>query len=483
MSSETSTAPVTDEAAGGGAGVTSGAAVRPADIEEAVQAQRATFESGRTRDVEWRVRQLRALERLLEDTEREIAQALWEDLGRPYGEAWLGDIASTKAEARFARKRVRKWSKRHRTRVSMHSLPGRAWYQYEPLGLVLIIGPWNYPIYLSLGPLVAALAAGNCAVVKPSEYAPACSGFLARMLPRYLDSDAVVVTEGDADVTQRLLACGFDHAFFTGGTEIGRRIMSAAAPHLTPVTLELGGKSPVIVTRHADVDVAARRVAWMKLMNSGQTCIAPDYVLVDGAIRDRFVGALTDAMREFASSAGGGTLRIVNERQFDRLATMLEGTDGEIVLGGRTDRSALGIEPTVVVDPDPDSGVMSSEIFGPILPVLGTDSLDDAVSFVNERPKPLACYLFSDSTGERDRVLDRVSSGGVVVNHVAMHCLEPHLPFGGVGDSGIGAYHGKWGFERLSHRKAVLTKPARPDPSIMYPPYSRLKLAVLRRFL
>ena len=454
---------------------------RPA-VDAVVARLRATFASRRTRDLGWRVRQLAAMERLLDERENEIAQALADDLGRAPAEAWLGDIASTKAEATYARKHVRSWAKRRRTRLSLTSLPGRGWYQYEPLGVVLIIGPWNYPVYLSLGPLVAAIAAGDCALIKPSEHAPATSALLARLVPEYLDPDAVAVVEGDARTTQDLLAQGFDHAFFTGGTEIGKAVMAAAAPHLTPVTLELGGKSPVIVTRNADIEVAARRVAWVKLLNSGQTCIAPDYVLVERPVRDKLVKALVETVREFRRDEPDSLLRIVNRRQFDRLAGLIEDADGERVLGGRVDAATLGIEPTVIVDPSPGSAVMAAEIFGPILPVLTVDSLDEAIDFVNGRPKPLATYLFSRSAAERELVLDRISSGGAVINHVAMHCLAPQLPFGGVGDSGIGAYHGRWGFETLSHRKAVLAKPSRPDPSLMYPPYTPGKLKLMRRF-
>jgi aldehyde dehydrogenase (NAD+) len=452
-----------------------------ADLAAVVTGLRATFATGRTKDIEWRVRQLRAVERMLDEREDEIAVALAEDLGRPSVEAWLGDVAPSKAEAVFARKHVRGWARRRRTSLSLSSRPGRGWYQYEPLGVVLVIGPWNYPFFLTLGPLVAALSAGNCAVIKPSEHAPASSGLLARLIPDYLDPGAVVVAEGDAGVTQELLAQGFDHAFFTGGTEIGRRVMEAAAPHLTPVTLELGGKSPVIVTRHADLEVAARRIAWVKLLNSGQTCIAPDYVLVERPVRDKLVEAIVSTVGAFRAQEPAATMRIVNRRQYDRLTAMIEGTDGKVVLGGQSDADALGIAPTVIVDPGPDSPVMETEIFGPVLPVLTVDSLDEAIRFVNARPKPLAAYLFSKSAAERDRVLAETSSGGAVINHIALHCLAPQLPFGGVGESGIGAYHGRWGFEALSHRKAVLAKPSHPDPSLVYPPYTPRKLRLLRR--
>ncbi|TAM65667.1 aldehyde dehydrogenase family protein [Mycobacterium sp.] len=441
---------------------------------------RRVFASGRTRPVDWRLEQLRGIERLVAEREPEIATALADDLGRSPTEAWLGDIASTKGEAVYARKHLKKWMRRRRESLPLAQLPGRAWVQYDPLGVVLVIGPWNYPLYLSLAPLVAAVAAGNCAVIKPSELAPATSALLARLLPQYVDPEAVRVVEGDASVTQELLAAGFDHVLFTGGTEIGKKIMAAAAPTLTPVTLELGGKSPVIVAADADIDVAARRIAWVKLLNSGQTCIAPDYVLADRRIVDDLVGKIVANIRDFRSGEADPRLRIVNQRQFDRLVSLISATDGKVVTGGGSDGATLRIEPTVIVDPSPDDPVMADEIFGPILPVVTVETLDQAVDFANSRPKPLALYVFASAQVGRD-LIDRIPSGGAVINHVAMHCLVPALPFGGVGASGTGAYHGRWGFETLSHRRAVLSKPAKPDPRLVYPPYSQRALNLMRR--
>ncbi|MFI6772134.1 aldehyde dehydrogenase family protein [Nocardia sp. NPDC050412] len=442
---------------------------------------RREFASGRTRDRTWRAEQLRNVIRLLDEQEDQIVAALASDLGRSRAEAWLGDISSTRGEAVFALKHLRRWMRRRRQPLSLVQYPGSAWVQYEPLGVVLVIGPWNYPVYLTLSPLVAALAAGNCAVLKPSELAPATSALLARLVPEYLDSEAVVVVEGDAPVTQELLAQGFDHVLFTGGDQIGRKIMAAAAATLTPVTLELGGKSPVIVTADADLAIAARRIAWVKCVNSGQTCIAPDYVLADHRIRDRLVDEIVAAIEQFEGEGGAVGRRIVNERQFARLATYLARTRGTIALGGRVTEASLSIEPTVIVDPDPDDAVMQEEIFGPILPVLSYESLDDAISFVNSRPKPLAGYYFTKSAAVGERLVDEIPSGGAVINHVAMHCLVPQLPFGGVGASGMGAYHGRWGFEALSHRKSVLRKTFHPDLQLIYPPYSKRALQILRK--
>ncbi|WP_099318122.1 aldehyde dehydrogenase family protein [Mycobacterium kansasii] len=442
---------------------------------------RKVFSSGRTRGLSWRLDQLRGIERLCDEREAEIAAALAEDLGRGPVEAWLGDIASTRAEATYARKHLKRWMGRRRVRLPLNQLPGRAWVQYDPLGVVLVIGPWNYPLYLSLAPLVAAVSAGNCAVVKPSELAPATSALLARLVPQYLDPEAVRVVEGDAAVTQALLAQGFDHALFTGGTEVGKKIMAAAAPTLTPVTLELGGKSPVIVAADADIDVAARRIAWVKLLNSGQTCIAPDYVLAEKPIADELANKIVTNIREFGSGHSDPWLRIVNARQFDRLASLIRATDGKIVTGGGSERSALRIEPTVIVNPSRTDAVMTDEIFGPILPVMAVDSLDSAADFVNGKPKPLALYVFTGSRRVARALIDRIPSGGAVVNHVAMHCMVPQLPFGGGGASGMGAYHGRWGFEAMSHRRAVLAKRARPDLQMVYPPYTRNAVKVMRK--
>ena len=448
-----------------------------------LQEVRSVFNTGRTRDLKWREQQLRAIERMCDEREAEISAALTADLGRSAFEAWLGDVASTKAEAAFARKHLRKWTKPKRAGLPIAQMPGKAWVQFDPLGVVLIIGPWNYPFFLCMSPLVAAVAAGDAAVIKPSELAPATSALIAKLVPQYLDRDAIRVVEGAADVTQDLLSQGFDHALFTGGTEIGRKIMAAAAPTLTPVTLELGGKSPVVVLADADLDVAARRIAWTKLLNSGQTCIAPDYVLADRSIAATLTEKIVATIAKFRADQADPSLKIVNERQFDRLAALISATGGKVVTGGRSDRAALKIEPTVILDPPIDDPVMSDEIFGPILPILTVDSADAAVAFVNSRPKPLALYVFTKDQDRARTLIDRMPSGGAVINHIAMHCLVPQLPFGGVGASGMGAYHGQWGFEALSHRRAVLAKSAWPDPSLLYPPYTDRAMKILRRLL
>lgn len=440
---------------------------------------RATYRSGRTRPYEWRRAQLEGLVRFLAEREADIAEALAADLGRSPFEAWFGDIAPPKDEAELALKHLRRWMRPQRRRVPLAQMPASARIQYEPLGVALVIGPWNYPVNLSLGPMVAAFAAGNCVVLKPSEVASATSRLMAEALPDYLDPDAFAVVEGDGVVTQELLSLGFDHAFFTGGTEIGRKIMAGAADTLTPVILELGGKSPVIVTADADLDVVARRIAWVKLMNSGQTCIAPDYVLVHESVKESLVDKIRHAMTTF--TAEEGPKRIVNQRQFDRLASYLEATRGAVVAGGTVDAEALTIEPTIIVDPDADEPAMREEIFGPILPVRSFTSVDEVIEFVNDRPKPLGLYVFSRNRAVAERIVSEIPAGGAVVNHCAIHYLIPSLPFGGVGASGMGAYHGEWGFQALSHRKSVAVKGFRPDPSIVYPPYGPTARALMRK--
>jgi aldehyde dehydrogenase (NAD+) len=456
-------------------------ATAPADVAGTVARLRRTFASGRTRDVEWRKQQLLALQRLMEENEAAIVKALEEDLDRNPFESYIADIATTIGEAKYAAKRVKKWMKRKYLLLELPQLPGRGWVEYEPYGTVLVIGAWNYPFYLTLGPAVGAIAAGNTLVIKPSEIASASSRLMAELVPRYLDNDAIAVIEGDGSVSQELIAQGLDRVMFTGGTEIGRKVYEGAAKHLTPVTLELGGKSPVIVAADADIEVAAKRIAWMKLLNGGQTCVAPDYVLADAKIRDQLVAKIGESITKFRSNEPHG-IRVVNQRQFDRISGYLSGNESKISCGGDCDPSTMRIQPTVVVDPDPDGPLMRNEIFGPVLPIITVNSLDDAIRFVNSRPKPLSAYLFTKARETRERVIKEIPAGGMLVNHIAFQVSTAKLPFGGVGASGMGAYHGKWGFDEFSHRKSVLTKPTRPDlSSFIYPPYTEKAFKMARR--
>jgi aldehyde dehydrogenase (NAD+) len=349
-----------------------------------------------------------------------------------------------------------------------------------------VIAPWNYPFQLAIEPLAIAIAAGNCVALKPSEMAPACSAAMARLLPIYVDPEAVVVIEGGVPETTALLAERWDHIFFTGSTAVGRVVAEAAAKHLTPTTLELGGKSPTYVHASADLDVAARRIVWGKFFNAGQTCIAPDYVLADRAIRDQLVDKLVAQVGEFYGTdpqASDSLGRIVNERHLGRLQGLLDAGAGTVAVGGTVDAAARFISPTITVDPSPESPVMQEEIFGPILPVLAVDGVDEAKAFITGRAKPLALYVFAGSDDVIDSVVDDVSSGGVCINQTLMHLIPADLPFGGVGDSGMGSYHGKAGFDAFSHQKSVLRKTTKPDLKMLYPPYKGITEKLVKRLI
>jgi aldehyde dehydrogenase (NAD+) len=462
-------------------------AVAPDSPADVVKRLRGTFESGRTRPVEWRKAQLTALRRLLADGEPEMLAALERDLGKSAIEGFVTEIALVRAEIDFTLKHLDGWLRPERVHVPTKQQPGRARIHRDPLGVVLIIGPWNYPVQLVLAPLVGALAAGNAAVIKPSEVAAHTSHALARLVPRFLDAEAVAVIEGGIPETTALLDERWDHIFYTGNGTVGRVVMAAAARHLTPVTLELGGKSPTIVDRSANLDVAARRIAWGKYINAGQTCVAPDYVLVDRRVEGPLTARLRDAVRQFYGddpqlSADYG--RIVNDRHFARLARLVEEEGaGEVLYGGERDEADRYFAPTAVQNPEPSSPIMQEEIFGPILPLIAVDDIDAAIDFVNAREKPLALYVFAEDTEVANRVVDSTSAGGVCVNATVFHLAVPGLPFGGVGGSGMGAYHGRATFETFSHAKSVLTKPTSIDPSIAYPPYRGIKAKLLRRLL
>jgi aldehyde dehydrogenase (NAD+) len=431
--------------------------------------------------------QLRQLRRFLVEEEPAILAALAADLGKPPIEAYTTEIGFTISEIDHTLAHLERWNRPERVKLPLTLRPGRAELVPQPLGTVLVIAPWNYPVQLLLAPLVPALAAGNGVVLKPSEVAPATSALLTEALPRYLDERVVAVVPGGVAETTVLLEQRFDHIFYTGNGTVGRIVMRAAAEHLTPVTLELGGKSPAIVARDADLAVTARRIAWGKFVNAGQTCVAPDYVLVEEPVHDDLLEALREAVRSMYGddprrSEDYG--RIVNERHHDRLTGLLDAGGFErVVFGGDRDREERFLAPTVVAGVDPASRLMADEIFGPILPVLRVPDIDRAVEFVAERPTPLALYVFSGDDGVVDRVVRHTTAGGVTVNHTLLHLAAPDLPFGGVGPSGMGAYHGKAGFDVFSHRKPVLHKKFRPDPSVMYPPYGRLKQVLLRRAL
>ncbi|HYU39009.1 MAG TPA: aldehyde dehydrogenase family protein [Acidimicrobiia bacterium] len=453
------------------------------EIPNLVASLRRTYENGRTRPIEWRREQLQHLKALLEEREADLLDALAADLGKPRLEGWATDIGIVINEIEHALRHLAGWMKPERVWTPIAQRPARAAIHREPKGVVLVIAPWNYPVHLLLLPMVGALAAGNCVVGKPSEVTAHTSATLARLEPEYLDRESIAIVEGGVPETQALLAERFDHIFYTGNGRVGRVVMEAAAKHLTPVTLELGGKSPAIVDRDANLDVAARRIAFGKFLNAGQTCIAPDYVLVTREQEQPLIERIGQVICEFYSpdpAQSPDYARIVNDAHFQRLEKLLG--SGAPAVGGDSRASERYIAPTVLRDVGADSPVMSDEIFGPILPVLSVADIDEAIRFVNDRDCPLALYLFSESHAVQQRILAETTSDGACVNTNVMHVAVPELPFGGVGPSGMGAYHGKASFDVFSHRKSVLTRPARPDPKIAYPPYTRLKERIIRRF-
>ena len=446
---------------------------------------RRVFDRGTTAPLLWRQRQLDGLVALLTEGEEELVAALYADLGKSADEAFTTEIGFTLQGVRHLQRGLRGWLRPRRSWPGLALAPAQAWTMLEPLGVVLVIAPWNYPLHLTLAPLAGALAAGNAVVVKPSELAPATSATLARLLPQYLDRNAVRVVEGAAEETGVLLAERFDHVFFTGGERVAHIVAEAAAKHLTPTTLELGGKSPVFVDSGVDLDVVARRLAWGKFTNAGQTCTAPDYVLATPAVAEALAARLEATVREFFGAdpqRSGDFGRIVNERHLERLRGLLG--SGRAQFGGKVDVADRYLAPTVLREVAPDSPVMSEEIFGPILPILEVADAAEAIAFIRARPKPLALYVFSERREVQQAFLRRVSSGGVGINLTLAQITAPELPFGGVGASGMGAYHGEHSVRVFSHEKSVVRKPTAPDTmGLVYPPVAERTRALLRRIL
>lgn len=463
---------------------TDGAAASPDDdsqrdfggLELQVEAARAAFDSGRTRPLAWRRQQLGALERMLKECSPQIRDAMMADLGKNAVESQLTEVESVINEVRFTMRNLDRWTKDRKVRTPLSLGPARAAIHREPLGTVLIIGPWNYPIHLLLMPLIGALAAGNSVVLKPSEVAPECSSLVAELLPQYLDAEAIQVVEGGVERTTRLLECTFDHIFYTGNGSVGSIVMTAAARTLTPVTLELGGKSPTWVDDSARLGAAARSIAWGRFSNCGQTCVAPDYVLTTPELVQPLAQEIARAVSAMYGSEpqkSRGYGRIANQRHAERLAGLLN--SGRAFLGGEVDIPDRYIAPTILLDVPHDAPVMQDEIFGPILPIIAVEGLDEAIDFINARPKPLALYGFTTRESTRQQLLERTSSGGLAFNSVITQLAVPTLPFGGVGSSGMGRYHGEFGVATFSHEKAVLRKLRGPDSiALARPPFGWL---------
>ena len=453
------------------------------DFTPLIARQRAFFLSGATRPAEFRRAQLRRLLDALVTHESELLAALHSDLRKSPVDGYASEIGFVTSEIRHALRHLGSWMKPERRRAPLLAWPASGSIHPQPYGVALIIGPWNYPLQLLLAPLVGAIAAGNCAVLKPSECAPHTTAVLDRMLSQAFPVEYIAVVQGEQATAEALLLEKFDTIFFTGGTHTGSAIMTAAARHLTPVTLELGGKSPCIVCADAPLELTARRIAWGKFMNAGQTCVAPDYVLVDQRVSAAFLAALKQALREFFGADAQQSSdygRIINRRHFERLATYLD--EGTIACGGRNDATDLYIEPTVLMDVPPEAAVMREEIFGPILPVLPFNDILKVLERLRDQATPLALYLFTNDRAIHEQVLAATRSGGVCINDTITHILGKDLPFGGLGESGMGSYHGKASFDCFSHRRSVLKRSLRVDPAFRYPP-SGMSLTSLKQIL
>ncbi|XP_069713360.1 aldehyde dehydrogenase family 3 member B1-like isoform X2 [Phaenicophaeus curvirostris] len=444
---------------------------------------RAAWLSGKTRPMEYRVAQLEALGRFLDEKKEDILEATALDLGKPSFEAYFTEILLCKNELNDTLNNLSHWMKDEHVCKNLVTQLDSAFIRKDPYGVVLIIAPWNYPIHLFLVPLIGAIAAGNCVIIKPSEIAKNTEKLIAETLTCYLDSDCFAVVTAGVPETTRLLENKFDYIFFTGSPSVGRMVMGAAAKHLTPVTLELGGKNPCYVSDTCDVRNAARRVAWGRFFNAGQTCVAPDYVLCSLEMQEKLMPALREAITEFYGSNPKESPdfgRMVGDKQFCRIRALL--SSGRVAIGGQTDEKELYIAPTVLADVQPSDPAMQEEVFGPILPIVVVANMDEAIDFINARPRPLVVYAFSCDSKVVNQVLERTSSGGFCGNDTLMHVMLTSLPFGGVGNSGLGMYHGKFTFDTFTHRRGCLHRGMGREAlnAPRYPPYSQQKLGMVR---
>lgn len=452
-------------------------------VKSILNEQRNFFASGATKSVKFRKEQLSKLKVAINKYESQFIEALHKDLRKHEFEAYATEIGFVLTEIKKTLANIDSWAKARVVPTPLFHFNGNSYILPEPYGVTLIISPWNYPFQLLFAPLVGALAAGNTAVVKPSELAPATSSLIAKVVAEIYPSEYVAVVEGGVQESQALLEEKYDYIFFTGGTNVGRIVYQAAAKHLTPVTLELGGKSPCIVDRDTNIALTAKRIAWGKFVNAGQTCIAPDYILVDKTVKEKLVAKMIECIK---SSYGDDAQRskyyprVISQHHHKRLQNYL--SDGDVLYGGRFDEEDLYVEPTLLDNVSADSNLMNDEIFGPILPIIEYENINDAIQFINNRPKPLALYIFSKDSKKVNKVLAETSAGGVTVNDTLLHIANPHLPFGGVGDSGIGAYHGQLSFDLFSHMKSVLNRTFLVDDPVRYAPY-KLKISWLRKLM
>lgn len=424
---------------------------------------------------------LKTLQKSIIAHESEIFDALKKDLNKSPFEAYETEVGITLQELQYVIKHVRSWAKPERVKTPLLHFKSTSFILSEPYGVVLIMSPWNYPLQLSIAPLIGSIAAGNCTLIKPSAYSPATSAVIAKIVRECFDEGFVAVIEGGREANQALLKEKFDYIFFTGSVEVGKTVMAAAAENLTPVTLELGGKSPCIVDCNTNLEITARRIVWGKCLNAGQTCVAPDYLLVHKDVKNDLLNSMKKYIAEFYGQhphKSEDLPKIINRKHFDRVKELLN--CGKTVVGGQYDEKTLKISPTILDDVSWDEPVMQEEIFGPVLPVLEFDDLSQVIETVNKRPKPLALYLFTTSKQTERKILENIPFGGGCINDTIVHLATSYMPFGGVGESGMGGYHGRWSFDTFSHKKSILKKSNLIDIKLRYPPY-RDKLSLLKK--
>ena len=452
------------------------------DIHEIVESEKHFFRTGVTRGVDFRIDMLKKFRKAIIENDELISAALKADLNKQPFESYMCETGLLLEEINFHIKRLKKWSKTRRVKSGIGQLPGKSYVCPEPYGVVLIMAPWNYPVQLCLMPLVGAISAGNCAVVKPSAYAPESSRVISKLIESAFPTGFVTAVEGGCDANKALLDEPFDYIFFTGSVAVGKTVMEAAAKRLTPVTLELGGKSPIIVDETANLPLAARRIAFGKVLNAGQTCVAPDYLMIEKSVEAPFIEEYKKALADFFPDGDmSGMVRIINDKHFERVCNILDNS-GSIAIGGARDAETRFIEPAVLTGVPVDSPAMQQEIFGPVLPVLPYEKLDDCIDFIRSRPKPLALYIFSENKMNQEKVLNSCSFGGGCINDTVIHLASSHMSFGGVGESGMGSYHGKKSFDTFTHYRSVL-KQGKLDVKLRYFPYKSGKEKIIRMIL
>ncbi len=452
------------------------------DYQALINQQSAFFNTNKTKELNFRIGQLKKLKSIIKQSEPALYKAIYDDFRKSEFETYMTELSLVYHDIDEIIKKLPKWAEWKRVRTNLTNMPAKSLIIPEPLGVCLVMGAWNYPYQLSLAPVVAAIAAGNTVILKPSEIPSSTSAIMAKLINDAFPAEYLHVVEGGVDETAELLKVKFDKIFFTGSTTVGKIVYKAAAENLTPVTLELGGKSPAIVTKGVNLKVAAKRMVWAKFLNSGQTCIAPDYILVEQSEEEELLTHLKEHIKQNAYSfENGNYVQIINEKNFKRLDSLID--DSKVYSGGKRDAANRYIEPTIIQNVTFDDAIMQEEIFGPLLPVITYTNLDDVIQKIKARPKPLSCYIFTDDDKIKDKILTEISFGGGAVNDALMHITNSNLPFGGVGNSGIGSYHGEAGFSTFSHYKSVLEKSFWLEPPLKYPPYSKTKLSWIKRIM